>query len=67
MKKLLFGFAFSIALSISSFNLQAQTNPEDPGFEGGGDKWICCQVTTNQSCTDMTGSGHYGTVKKVKC
>lgn len=55
MKKLLFGFAFSLALSISSFNLQAQT---DPGLGGDGSaSSICCQ-RTGMFCTDRFGNGY---------
>ena len=45
MKKLLVGFGFSLALSLISFSLQAQTDSQEPGMEGGGNSYggVCCQ------------------------
>lgn len=63
MRKLFFGLAFLGAMAFSNTMTIAQS---DPGMEGG-EKWICCQITTTETCTDMLGDGHYGTVKKPKC
>jgi hypothetical protein len=55
MKKLLFGFGFSLALSFISFGLQAQT---DPGLGGDGSaSSICCQ-SIGDFCQDRYGNAY---------
>jgi hypothetical protein len=63
IKSFVFGLAFLGSMGFGGITSQAQT---EPGMEGG-EKWICCQVTTREACTDTTGDGHFGTVKKPKC
>lgn len=49
-------------MSASTFTIQ-----ESKATVPVEDKWICCQVTTTKTCTDILGDGHYGTVPKTKC
>ncbi len=63
MKKVFFGLAF--LGSVLMFNQGAKAQASVPGE--GGEKWVCCQVSKDISCTDMEGNAHYGTEKKAKC
>lgn len=47
------------------FNQGAKAQASVPGE--GGEKWVCCQVSKDISCTDMEGNAHHGTEKKAKC
>ena len=49
-------------MSASTFAIQ-----QSKATELVEDKWVCCQETTIETCTDILGDGHYGTVKKPKC
>ena len=56
----------AMGLSFSS----PMANAQGIGGPGGGnedEKWICCQEDTIETCTDMLGNGHFGTVKRTKC
>jgi hypothetical protein len=64
IKSFVFGLAFLGSMGFGGINTQAQESV-DPGE--GGEKWICCQVQTIETCTDILGGGHFGTVKKPKC
>ena len=59
MKKVLFAL---FVISASTFTIQ-----ESKATEPVEEKWVCCQETTNETCTDILGNGHFGTVKKPKC
>ena len=62
IKSSVFGLAFFGSMVFGGINSHAQESVE-PGE--GGEKWICCQVQTIETCTDILGGVHFGTVKNL--